>query len=191
VPPPNAHFPPYPRVPHPSGQSRIRVDGKQLYLGKHQSEESIARQDELRHKWIRRRCVNRATLTIDELALLFLDHAKAYYVTGGAPDTEPVNGEHPEPDRYQSSVMGPSCGAQAWFLGPRDRPRNGQLTRRPLFLTVAGASGDTTPKLRPRSRGSVTVADADGALLDIRSPNHGTDDRSTLGQLASRLERRG
>jgi hypothetical protein len=50
----NAHFPPYPRVPHSSGQARIRLDGKRVYLGKHQSPESIARYDALREVWLRR-----------------------------------------------------------------------------------------------------------------------------------------
>ena len=43
------------RVPHPSGQARIRLDGKQLYLGKHQSPESLARYDALREDWLRRK----------------------------------------------------------------------------------------------------------------------------------------
>ncbi len=79
---PTAHFPPYPRVPHSSGQARIRLDGKRVYLGKHQSPESHARYDALRNDWQRRQSVDRTTLTIDELCLRFLDHAKTQYVKG-------------------------------------------------------------------------------------------------------------
>jgi hypothetical protein len=50
----NAHFPPYPRGPHSCGQARIRLDGKGVYLGEHQSPESIARYDALREVWLRR-----------------------------------------------------------------------------------------------------------------------------------------
>src|SRR5277367_1280261 len=85
---PNAHFPPYPRVPHPSGQARIRLDGKQLYLGKHQSPESLARYDQLREDWLRSKTVDRSTLTIDELAIRFLEHAIGYYVKDAKPTSE-------------------------------------------------------------------------------------------------------
>lgn len=85
---PKSHFPPYPRAPHPSGQARIRIDGRQLYLGKHASPESLSRYDELRGEWLRSKSVDRATLTIDELALRFLKHAEAYYVKGGRQTSE-------------------------------------------------------------------------------------------------------
>jgi integrase len=82
-------FPPYPRVPHPNGgQARIRLDGKQVYLGKFQSPESILRYDQLRDDWIRRKSVDRSTLTIDDLALRFLEHSVAYYVKDGEPTSE-------------------------------------------------------------------------------------------------------
>ena len=84
----NAHFPPYPRVPHSSGQARIRLDGKRVYLGKHQSPESIARYDALRDEWLRTKTLDRATLTIDELALRYLEHAISYYMKDGAPTSE-------------------------------------------------------------------------------------------------------
>jgi integrase len=85
---PSAHFPPYPRVPHPTGQARIRFDGKQLYLGRHASDESHVRYEQLRDDWLRRKSVERATLRIDELALRFLEHAKAYYAKDGQPTSE-------------------------------------------------------------------------------------------------------
>jgi integrase len=83
------NFPPYPRVPHPNGgQARIRLNGKQVYLGKFQSPESILRYDQLRDDWLRRKSVDRSKLTIDHLALRFLEHATDYYVKDGAPTSE-------------------------------------------------------------------------------------------------------
>jgi hypothetical protein len=79
----NSQLPPYPRVPHPSGQARIGLDGKQLYLGKHHSPESLARYDELHDDWLRCKTLNRSTLTIDERAIGFLEYAIAYYVKEG------------------------------------------------------------------------------------------------------------
>jgi hypothetical protein len=85
---PNAHFPPYPRVPHSSGQARIRLAGKRVYLGKYKSPESRARYDQLRDAWLLAKSVDRATLTIDELALRFLEHAITYYTKDGVPTSE-------------------------------------------------------------------------------------------------------
>jgi hypothetical protein len=83
------NFPPYPRVPHPNGgQARIRLNGKQVYLGKFRSPESILRYDQLRDDWLRRKSVDRSTLTVDDLALRFLEHAIAYYVKDGEPTSE-------------------------------------------------------------------------------------------------------
>jgi hypothetical protein len=79
---PSAHFPPYPRRPHSTGQARIRLDGRRLYLGKHRSPESLSRYDALRDDWLRRQSLDRSTLTVDELCLRFLDYAKSYYVKG-------------------------------------------------------------------------------------------------------------
>ncbi len=85
---PIAHFPPYPRRPHSTGQARVCVDGKRIYLGKHQSHESIARYDALRDDWLRRKTLDRSTLTVDELALRYLEHAISYYAKEGAPTSE-------------------------------------------------------------------------------------------------------
>jgi integrase len=83
------NFPPYPRLPHPNGgQARIRVDGKQVYLGKFASPESILRYDKLRDDWLRRKSVDCSTLTIDDLALRFLEYATDYYVKNGVPTSE-------------------------------------------------------------------------------------------------------
>jgi integrase len=72
----------------PSGQARVRIDGVDRYLGKYRSPESHARYDALVDDWLRRRAIDRATLTIDELALRFLDHAVTYYAKDGVPTSE-------------------------------------------------------------------------------------------------------
>ena len=56
-----------------SGQARVRIDGKDHYLGLADSEDSWTRYDALIEEWARRRPVNRATLTIDELCLRLSD----------------------------------------------------------------------------------------------------------------------
>ena len=81
----------------PSGQARVRIDGKDHYLGLIDSEDSWTRYDALIEEWVRRRPVNRATLTIDELCLRYLDYAKKYYVKGPPVDQpgETANSEEP------------------------------------------------------------------------------------------------
>jgi len=85
---PNSHFPPYPSKRHPTGQARIRLNGRQVYLGAWGSPESRAKFDALRAEWLRTKTVDRATLTIDELSLRFLAHAKTYYVKAGRQTSE-------------------------------------------------------------------------------------------------------
>jgi hypothetical protein len=83
----------------PSGQARVRIDGKDHYLGLIGSEDSWTRYDALVEEWARRRPVNRATLTIDELCLRFLAYAKKYYVKAPPVDqpADIANGEEPRP----------------------------------------------------------------------------------------------
>jgi integrase len=66
----------------PSGQARVRIDGKDHYLGPIDSDNSWTRYDALIEDWARRQTVSHSTLTIDELALRFLAFAKTYYVKG-------------------------------------------------------------------------------------------------------------
>jgi hypothetical protein len=81
---PQQRFPVYPRAPHKHGQqARIRLDGRQVYLGKHGSPESLRRHEQLRMEWLQRKSIDRATLTIDELAIKFLEHSRTYYVKNG------------------------------------------------------------------------------------------------------------
>jgi integrase len=72
----------------PSGQARVRIDGKDRYLGLIDSEDSWTRYDALIEEWARRKPIDRSTLTIDELCLRFLGFAKKYYVKGGKPTAE-------------------------------------------------------------------------------------------------------
>jgi integrase len=66
----------------PSGQARVRIDGKDHYLGLIDSDDSWTRYDALIEDWVRRKPIDRSTLTIDELCLRFLADAKKYYVKG-------------------------------------------------------------------------------------------------------------
>ncbi len=62
-----------------TGQARVKIDGKDHYLGAFGSPESRERYDDLVAEWLVRQDVSRVSLTIDDLALLFLDHAEKYY----------------------------------------------------------------------------------------------------------------
>ena len=72
----------------PSGQARVRIDGKDHYLGPIDSDDSWTRYDALTEDWARRQTVSHSTLTIDQLALRFLAYAKTYYVKNGQETTE-------------------------------------------------------------------------------------------------------
>jgi integrase len=72
----------------PSGQARVRIDGKDHYLGAFGSPEAQARYDLLIAEWMRHKSLDRATITVDELALRFLEHAIGYYVKDGRTTSE-------------------------------------------------------------------------------------------------------
>ena len=72
----------------PSGPARVRIDGKDHYLGEYDSPESRVRYDRLMEEWTRTHTVERATMTIDELALAYLGHVTTYYVKDGKPTSE-------------------------------------------------------------------------------------------------------
>ena len=75
----------------PSGQARVRIDGRDHYLGKFGSPEAQARYDLLVSDWLRNKSVNRSTMAVDELALRFLEHAESYYRKDGRPSGEAYN----------------------------------------------------------------------------------------------------
>jgi integrase len=86
---PQQRFPVYPRKSHPNGQqARIKLDGRQLYLGRHGSPESLNRYELLRMEWLKGKSVDPATLTLDELAIKFLEHARGYYLKNGVETDE-------------------------------------------------------------------------------------------------------
>ncbi len=74
----------------PTGQARVRIDGVDHYLGEYGSPESRERYENLITEWILRRGdLTHYTLTIDDLALLFLSFAEEYYRDKhGNPTTE-------------------------------------------------------------------------------------------------------
>lgn len=63
-----------------AGQARVRIDGKDNYLGEYRSPESYERYEELIADWFRTaKDVDRVGLTIDELCIVFVDFVKQYY----------------------------------------------------------------------------------------------------------------
>jgi hypothetical protein len=71
-----------------TGQARVRIDGTDHYLGAFGSLESHAKYDALVDDWLRRKTVDRSTLTIDELSLRFLEYAIGYYTKDAKPTSE-------------------------------------------------------------------------------------------------------
>jgi len=63
----------------PTGQARVRIDGKDHYLGSYGSSESRERYDELITEWLVRQDVSGVTLTVDDLCLLYVKFADGYY----------------------------------------------------------------------------------------------------------------
>ena len=79
----------------PTGQARVLIDGKTHYLGGYGSPESREQYDDLIAEWLSRQDTSRVTLTIDDLVLMFLDHAENYYRhRDGTPTGEARNMRH-------------------------------------------------------------------------------------------------
>ena len=75
-----------------TGQARVRIDGKDVYLGRYGSRESRDRYDDLIAEWFAKNGdVSGHTMTVADLALLFMQHAESYYVKGGKPTCEVNN----------------------------------------------------------------------------------------------------
>ena len=80
----------------PTGQARVRIDGKDVYLGPHGSEESRRKYEQIVRKMITDRAAQEirarveiaSDLTISELVAGYTQHAKAYYVKDGRQTTE-------------------------------------------------------------------------------------------------------
>ena len=72
-----------------SGQARVRINGRDHYLGPHGSPESRERYQDLVAEWRIRTCdSDQYTLKIDDLALLYLEYAKQYYRKAGRETSE-------------------------------------------------------------------------------------------------------
>lgn len=72
----------------PSGQAYARLNGKIVYLGKYGSPESKAQYDEVVARWLTGQSSSRFNITLDELALKYLQHCGTYYVKNGTQTTE-------------------------------------------------------------------------------------------------------
>jgi hypothetical protein len=72
----------------PSGQAYVRLDGKDHYLGACDSPESRDRYDESVREWTVNQSADGVTLTIDELALRYLRHARQHYRNHGDETSE-------------------------------------------------------------------------------------------------------
>jgi hypothetical protein len=82
-----------------SGQAKVRINGKDYYLGPHGSEESKQRYEEIVRKLLtdrqREEMVLRVQiskeLSVAELAAAYLRHVRSFYVKGGRSTTEVGN----------------------------------------------------------------------------------------------------
>ena len=64
-----------------SGQARVRIGGRDHYLGEYGSQESRDRYDDLIAEWLLKNGdTPRYTLTVDELVLLLMEHAATHYL---------------------------------------------------------------------------------------------------------------
>jgi len=72
-----------------TGQARVRINGKDHYLGEYGSPESRQRYDEIIAEWFAKLGdVGAYSLTLDDLALLFFEHAKQHYRKNGVVTSE-------------------------------------------------------------------------------------------------------
>ena len=75
-----------------TGQARVRIYGKSIYLGPHGSEESRRRYDEVVSEYMKGTLnVSFHKLTINQLCIAFVKHAKTYYVKNGRITSEVSN----------------------------------------------------------------------------------------------------
>ena len=63
-----------------SGQARVRIDGKDRYLGEYDSPQSRELYEDAIHEWRIRQDTSQVFITIDDLCLKFMDHAEVYYL---------------------------------------------------------------------------------------------------------------
>jgi hypothetical protein len=67
-----------------TGQARVRVAGKDVYLGRYKSPESWEKYGQVVNQFMAERVARSwADVTVANVALAYLDHAKGYYVKHG------------------------------------------------------------------------------------------------------------
>jgi hypothetical protein len=68
----------------PSGRARVRINGEDIYLGEYGSPASREKYDDLVADWFSRQGdVKNYVLEVDDLVLLFLEHAREHYRKDG------------------------------------------------------------------------------------------------------------
>ena len=72
----------------PSAQARVRIDGKDHYLGPFGSQEAFDAYDELIREWLLRQDTGRLTIQVDDLCLLYVAYAREHYRKGGEETSE-------------------------------------------------------------------------------------------------------
>jgi integrase len=97
--PPSVEPPSY-RLHRPTGLAVVRLNGRDVYLGKHGSLQSKAAYRRVIAEWLAN-CKQHAprpaestpdsSLSVNELILAFIEHAKSYYVKNGEPTGELAN----------------------------------------------------------------------------------------------------
>ena len=76
-----ARKPPKYALHKPSGHARVRINGKDFYLGEHNSKESLEEYDRLLAKYFLGSLdVDRDSLLIARLAIMYVEHARGYYL---------------------------------------------------------------------------------------------------------------
>ena len=72
-----------------SGRARVRINGKDHYLGPYDSPESRDKYDDLIAQWrVSKAVPSNYTLTIDDLCLAYLEHAQEHYTKDGQQTSE-------------------------------------------------------------------------------------------------------
>ncbi len=89
---PKKHSKPSYLLHKPTGQARVRIDGKDHYLGEYGSPDSRQKYDDLIAEWfIKQGDVSGFTLNVSELSLLFMEYAAGYYQKNDKPTCEVNN----------------------------------------------------------------------------------------------------
>lgn len=71
-----------------SGQAKVRIDGRDKYLGKYGSPESKAAYEQVCRDWVLKNDRTNAGLKIGELCLRYMTFAESYYLKDGKPTSE-------------------------------------------------------------------------------------------------------